>query len=200
MSEAEPSTGRARGPAPIAAVIVSGIMLCCGPASLVLAVDLSPVTFYELVSIGGNSTGGHPVSTEPGAEIISETPGYPRGTGTAGASTTNILPLLADGSVVLRSANSPATYAGSAETRINVQFAAEALSGALVPVNITTHAFVNLDLAAGPAGGAPGSAFAILGIPGLVTLTADVACAGHVSTGASCSSNNGESFSWNVCP
>lgn len=192
------ASGRANKQEAIAGALIFGIILVFGLARPAMAVSLSAATFYEFVSVGGNSAGGFPVTLDPGTEIVSAYAGYPRGTGTAIARTTNTLPLLAEGSVELLGADSPAAYGGSAEARINFQFTVEALPGgtpgALVPVDITTHGFVSLDMAAGAAGGASGSAFAILGIPGVFTFTADRACSGHVSTGVSCSSNNGETF------
>ncbi len=186
----------ARLRAHLSRVVLTGLL--AGLAGSAGALTLTPATFYEFVSVGGNSAGGFPVDTVPGTETVNEPAGYPRGTGTATATTSNILPLLTETSLVLSAFDSPAAYGGSAEARINFQFAIEALpggtAGAMIPVDITTSGLVSLDLTAGTAGGASGTAFAILGLPGIFTLTANRACSGSVAGGVSCTSADGESF------
>lgn len=181
-------------------LVVRAIILAAavGVACPAMAVTLTPATFYEFVSVGGNSAGGFPVTAAPGTEIVNEPTDYPRGTGTAIARTTNVHPLLAESSVVLDGKDSPAAYGGSAEARINFQFSVEALPGGtpgtLVPVDITTSGMVMLDMTAGAAGGVSGNAFAILGIPEVFTLTASRTCSGHLATGVSCSNSDPASF------
>ncbi|MGE0485655.1 MAG: hypothetical protein AB7Q81_16035 [Gammaproteobacteria bacterium] len=169
-------------------------VLVFGALSAQAAIVLDPATFNQLVSVGGNST----VQTAPGTILVNEFPGYPRGTGTATSTATDVVPLLTEARVALLGADSPAAYGGTASARINFEFALQAggggTPGSLVPVNITTAGLVGLDITAGAAGSASGTASAILQIPGVITLRADRSCSGGFGLVMNCSSNDGESF------
>ena len=185
----------------VAAIVVMSFAL---PAAA--QVVLEATRFVEGVSMGKGAGSGQHVSgaDDNAAESISldfSNAGTPPGThGVATATTSNILPLLADARV--DAVDDTDLFGGTATADIDFTFTIDALDPGPVDVIISTAGAVTLDLTAGPPGtGGSGQASATLQIfhgasfvPG-ANWAASKSCAvqaPHPTIG--CSSNTGESF------
>lgn len=126
-------------------------------------IELIDASFIESASVYNT----HMFGTSPAlAESVFVNPVFDRGTGSAFAGASGVLPVTAEVSVMLQGADSPAAFGGSGSIQIQFQFAIVPLDDGLpdtVPIDFSAAGFVSVDASAALVGS---QTYAMIDFPG----------------------------------